>query len=63
MFEMILPDSMFRDLSKKSHIYEVLDDFFASDVFTEDEYEEKKHKVLEALKDEPELLELIREDL
>ena len=63
MFEMILSDKLFRHPDRKEKIYEVLDDFFATDVLMTEEYEEKKNKVLEALKDEPEILELLRGEL
>lgn len=59
----IFPDEYFKHIENKESVYAALDDFFDSDVMTDEEFSEKKARVLEVLKDEPEILDLISDDL
>ena len=59
----VFTDSNFRHIENKERVYDALDEFFSSDAVTEDEYLRRKNNLLKVLEDEPEIFELIREDL
>ena len=59
MLEIIMPKGIFRHPENRESIQDALDEYFSTDVICED----RKSEMLELLKDEPEVLKMVRAEL
>ena len=59
----IIPENKFMHPENTDRIYEALEEFYSTDCYIEGEFEEMRDKVIEVLKDEPEILAMIKDDL
>lgn len=60
---MIIPDSLFKHPENKVEILDALEEFFDRDVYIDNEEEIAKEHIREILQDEPEIWNIIRDEV